>query len=98
MTVNTIFPRNDSQFDEEGSDEAIKPLRLKMIRPVYETIKVCDAVAEYLGDNTLSSSEHVSLMFNFLRQESKEHFWAVHLDNKNKILCLIVDPIFQTIV
>jgi DNA repair protein RadC len=27
-------------------------------------------------------------LFDFLSRETKEHFWAVHLDSKNRMLCL----------
>ena len=64
-----------------------KPLRFKIIRPVYETLTVNDQNAEY-QDAHLSSSREVVKLFGFLSQETKEHFWAVHLDSKNKMLCL----------
>jgi DNA repair protein RadC len=69
-----------------------QPLRFKIIRPVYETLTVNDAAAQYFEPReAISSSSHVVRLFNFLSRETREHFWAVHLDSKNKILCL--DPV-----
>ncbi len=66
-----------------------KPLRLKVIKPIYESIKISEAAALYLEKTTpLSSSSVVADMFSFLRHETKEHFIALHLDSKNRLLCL----------
>ena len=69
-----------------------QPLRFKIIRPVYETLTVNDNAAQYFDPlEAISSSAHVIRLFDFLRRETREHFWAAHLDSKNKLLCL--DPI-----
>jgi len=79
MTTDTLF-RND------------QPLRFKIIRPVYETLTVNDAAAEdFEPTEAISSSAHVIGLFDFLGRETREHFWAVHLDSKNRLLCL--DPV-----
>ena len=64
-----------------------KPIRFKIIRPVYETLTVNDQNAKY-QDAHLSSSRKVVKLFDFLSRETKEHFWCVHLDSKNRLLCL----------
>ncbi len=64
-----------------------KPIRFKIIRPVYETLTGNDQNARY-QDAHLSSSRDVIRLFDFLGRETKEHFWAVHLDSKNRMLCL----------
>ena len=64
-----------------------KPIRFKIIRPVYEILTVNDQNAQY-QDAHLSSSREVIKLFDFLSRETKEHFWCVHLDSKNKMLCL----------
>ena len=69
-----------------------QPLRFKIIRPVYEVLTVNDAAAEYFEPlEAIYSSSHAVRLFDFLGRETREHFWAVHLDSKNKLLCL--DPI-----
>ncbi len=66
-----------------------KPLRLKVIKAIYESIKISEAASQYLDKMTpLSSSTLVADMFSFLRHETKEHFIALHLDSKNRLLCL----------
>jgi DNA repair protein RadC len=79
MTTETLFTNEE-------------PLRFKIITPVYETLTVNDDVAHYFEPlEAISSSSHVVRLFDFLGRETREHFWAVHLDSKNKLLCL--DPI-----
>jgi DNA repair protein RadC len=66
-----------------------KPLRLKVIRPIYESLNIGEAASQYINKMTpLSSSTLVADMFSFLRRETKEHFIALHLDSKNRLLCL----------
>ena len=68
-------------------DEGQKKLiRLKVIRPIYETL-----IAE--GDEVdmkepIMSSKKVYEMFRFLTAETREHFIALHLNTKNQILAI----------
>lgn len=64
-----------------------RPLRLKIIRPVFETLKVKELPEDYV-DEAFGSPAKVARMLAFLKAESKEHFLALHLDNKNRLLCL----------
>ncbi|MGK2907531.1 MAG: JAB domain-containing protein [Desulfuromonadales bacterium] len=73
--------------DANRPQRKLKSIRFKIIRPVYETHTVNDQNARYL-DAHLSSSRDVVRLFDFLSRETKEHFWAVHLDSKNRLLCL----------
>ena len=66
-----------------------QPIRFKIIRPVYESLTVGDKAAEYFQDKeAITSSADVNARFAFLREETRENFIAVHLDAKNKILCV----------
>lgn len=65
-----------------------KTLRLRVIRPVYETLIVKEGLPDYMADKRINSSSDVYHLFSFLANETKEHFIAIHLDNKNKILCI----------
>jgi DNA repair protein RadC len=77
----------DNLFGPEGKKP--RTLRLKVIKPIYESLKITEAAAQYLNQKSpLSSSVHVADMFSFLRHETKEHFIALHLDSKNRLLCL----------
>ncbi|MDG5467274.1 JAB domain-containing protein [Deltaproteobacteria bacterium IMCC39524] len=66
-----------------------KTIRLKVIRPVFENLVIKEeALPEYLRKKTIKSSADVYHLFGFLTKETKEHFIAIHLDSKNKILCI----------
>jgi DNA repair protein RadC len=79
MSTETLFPNNE-------------PLRFKIIRPVYETLTVNDAAAEHFEPlEAISSLAQVISLFDFLSRETREYFWAVPLDSKNRMLCL--DPV-----
>ena len=79
MTIDNLF----------GPEKKRKPLRLKVIRPIYESIKITEAASQYINKTTpLSSSTLVADMFSFLHHETKEHFIALHLNSKNRLLCL----------
>jgi DNA repair protein RadC len=64
-----------------------KTIRFKVIKPVYETltVKTEDDIDVSLP---ITGSQRVYDLFKFLIAETREYFWAVHLDSKNKILCL----------
>lgn len=81
MTIQTLFSENDC--DQTHS------IRMKVIRPVWETLTINEVASDYIdGQAQFTSSNEVFALFNFLKYETKEHFLALHLDNKNRILCL----------
>ena len=64
-----------------------RTIRFKVIRAVYEKLTIQEGTAEYAA-NTISDAQTVYALFSFLQQETKEHFIALHLDAKNRILCI----------
>ena len=64
-----------------------RTIRFKVIRAVYEKLTIQEGTAEYVA-NTISNAQAVYALFSFLQQETKEHFIALHLDAKNRILCI----------
>ncbi len=81
----------DNLFGPEKKRAKGKALRLRVIRPVYESLKVGEVAAQYLDNAApLSSSARVAELFGFLARETKEHFLALHLDAKNRLICLEV--------
>lgn len=81
MTIQTLFCENDGK--------QIRSIRMKVIRPVWETLTINEVASGYLdGRARFTSSHEVFALFNFLKYETKEHFLALHLDSKNRILCL----------
>lgn len=77
----------ESLFRGTGSDE-LRSVRLKIIRPIFESIEVNEAAEAYLTGEPLNCSRTVFESFKFLQQEAKEHFLALHLDSKHRLLCI----------
>ncbi|MBT1073491.1 RadC family protein [Pelotalea chapellei] len=64
-----------------------KTLRLRCIKPVFSREIVCENLPSYLSTDRFISPHQVFEMFRDLICETKEHFLALHLDGKNKIVC-----------
>lgn len=76
MTLSTMI----------GTDSRIA---FKQIKAVYENVAVNEEVTAYLKPETrYTSPEQIYHAFSFLMQETKEYFLALHLDGKNRILCV----------
>lgn len=70
---------------------APKPRRIKFkqIKAVYEVMTINEEIGDYLRPNTrYTSSSQVFDTFSFLSYETKEYFMALHLDGKNRIVCI----------
>jgi DNA repair protein RadC len=82
MTTETLF----------GTEEATsKPrtIRFKQIKAVYETLTVKEGIANYLRSGTrFTAPSQVFETFGFLMRETKEMFLTLHLDGKNRMVCL----------
>jgi len=82
MTINTLF----------GPEEVpTKPrsIRIKRIKAVFDTLTIREEVAKYLPlSNRFTSPSQIHQMFSFLQQETKEYFLTLHLDGKNRIVCM----------
>ncbi len=62
------------------------PLKLKVIKAVYETLEVKEAAADY--SRPISSANLVYSLFSYLKKETREQFITLHLDTKNRLLCI----------
>lgn len=81
MTLHQLFG------DSEGKQK--RSIRFKTIRPVWETLTVHEVAVDYIGPRArITTSREVFDLFQFLANETKEHFLAIHLDSKNRILCI----------
>lgn len=79
----------DAMFDQKQSSGKPRSIKLKQIRAVFETLTIKEEQNRYLSPFTrYSSPEQVFATFSFLRQETKEYFFALHLDGKNRICCI----------
>ena len=80
MTLNTLFGTNVT---------APQRLQLKQIKAVYEVLNVSEDVTGYFTTGTrYTAPQQVYEAFKFLMAETKEMFITLHLDGKNKIVCV----------
>lgn len=84
MTIDTLF----------GTEEVTgKPrtIKFKQIKAIYETLTVKEDIANYLKTGTrFTAPSQVADTFQFLMKETKEQFITLHLDGKNRIICMDV--------
>jgi len=82
MTINTLF----------GPEEIpVKPrsVKIKRIKAVFETMTINESITNYLPpSNRFTSPLQIFELFSFLNQETKEYFITLHLDGKNRIVCI----------
>jgi len=82
MIIQTLF----------GLEEVTtKPrsIKFKQIKAVYETITIQEDLGDYLAPGErFTSPIQIFNTFNFLINETKEYFYTLHLDGKNRILCI----------
>lgn len=68
---------------------ATKTIRFKIIKPIYETLTIHEPLPDYLSrTKRFQCASDVYLMFKHLVNVPRETFICIHLDNKNKILCV----------
>ncbi|PLX92332.1 MAG: DNA repair protein RadC [Desulfuromonas sp.] len=66
-----------------------KSIRLKTIKAVWDTLTIKEPLPDYLrATRKITSSSDVYRLFRYLCHETKEHFVTLHLDTKNKIVCV----------
>ena len=69
-------------------DNLTKTLRLRVLKPVYSREVIREDMPAYLTTDRFTSPQQVFEMFRELVHETKEHFLCLHLDGKNRIVCL----------
>lgn len=75
-------------FQEYGTDCLTKTLRMRVMRPVYSREVIREDMPVYIETKRFTSPLQVFEMFRDLVLETKEHFLCLHLDGKNRIVCL----------
>jgi len=81
MTIDTLFGAI--------ADNKPRSIRFRQIKPVYETLVVKEHITSYLKTGTrYTSPSQLFETFHFLMQETKEYFLTVHLDGKNRAVCI----------
>lgn len=82
ITIETLF-------GPEVVTMPCKPIKFRQIKAVYEKLEVREEVAAYLPpDRRYTDPQQISEIFSFLISESKEYFFCLHLDGKNRIQCI----------
>ena len=70
------------------ADGSVKSLRMKVIRPVYSREVIREDMPAYIPTQQFCSPEQIFEMFRNLKIETKEHFLCLHMDGKNRIICM----------
>lgn len=66
-----------------------KSFRLKVLTPTYTTMTINEDLPDYLRKTRrVTSSRDVYQMFKHLVSSPREVFLCLHLDSKNKIICI----------
>lgn len=79
----------EALFGPEVITTRPKAIKFKQIRAIYEKLEIREEVQAYLlPDRRYTSPEQISKVFSFLLAETKEYFFCLHLDGKNRISCL----------
>ncbi|MHC1697536.1 MAG: JAB domain-containing protein [Geobacteraceae bacterium] len=75
-------------FGPEEVPDGRKTIRLVAIRSVFERQTIRENAPDYLKARRFTSPQQIFEIFRDLRLETKEHFISLHLDGKNRIICL----------
>jgi DNA repair protein RadC len=79
----------ETLFGPEDVPNRYKSVKFKVIRAVFDTLTVKEAILDYLDPaRRFTSPRQIFETFSYLRAECKEHFLALHLDGKNRIVCI----------
>lgn len=82
MTINKLFGEQDVPAKPRS-------IRIKRIKAVFDTLTIREEVSNYLPNSTKFTAPHqLFQLFSFLQHETKEYFITIHLDGKNKIVCM----------
>jgi DNA repair protein RadC len=82
------IPAQNENTQGETMEEKRKIVRLRRLRAVFERQVVRESAPAYLETRRFTSAVQVAELFRDLEMESKEHFLCLHLDGKNRIVCL----------
>lgn len=78
----------ENNMEEGEIMESPRCLRVRQIRPVFEDVKVNGNDKKLFNGISLMNSHDLYDMFSYLSKETKEHFIVVHLDMRNRIVCI----------
>jgi DNA repair protein RadC len=82
MTIDTLFGPEEIKAKSRS-------IKFKQIKAVYETLTIKEEITNYLQPlSRFTSPLQIFQIFSFLNRETKEYFISVHLDGKNRIICM----------
>jgi len=82
MTIDTLF-------GPETITKKPRAIRFKQIKAVYETLTIREEITNYISPKErYTSPEQIYETFSFLMKETKEYFLSLHLDGKNRVICI----------
>jgi DNA repair protein RadC len=80
MTLSTLFGNEVT---------APQKVQFKQIKAIYEILNVSEDITSYFSTGTrYTAPQQVYQAFSFLMAETKELFICLHLDGKNRIICM----------
>ena len=83
------MPTIETLFGIEEITSKPRTIKFKQIKAVYETLTVKEEITNYLKTGTrYTAPSQVADTFQFLMKETKEQFITLHLDGKNRIICM----------
>lgn len=68
--------------------DEVKTVRMRVIRPVFSREVIREDMPVYLPSGQYCSPQQIYELFRNLSVESKEHFICLHMDAKNRIICM----------
>jgi DNA repair protein RadC len=82
MTIQTLFGPEEVQAKPRS-------IKIKQIKAVFETLTIREEIGSYLPSITrFTAPLQIFQVFSFLQYETKEYFITLHLDGKNRIICI----------
>lgn len=79
----------DTLFGPETKSKKPRAIKFKQIKAVYETLTIREEITNYLPPKErYTSPGQIFETFRFLNNETKEYFFTLHLDGKNRIICI----------
>lgn len=79
----------DTLFGPETISVPRRLIKLRQVKAVYQALEIREDVAVYMpADRRYSAPQQIADLFSFLLTESKEYFFTLHLDGKNRIACM----------
>lgn len=79
----------ETLFGTEKVKGKPRKIKFKQIKAVYETLTIKEEITNYISPNErFTSPNQIFEIFKFLNYETKEYFFTLHLDGKNRIICI----------